>query len=75
MNEQQTIEVIQQTVDLSEVVEILNTNNMMLEDIILKIGQITNVQSMVYTLLLFVTGCAGAFIVCILLYKFIKQFY
>lgn len=75
MNEVNTIEVIQETVDLAEVELLLQQNNEMLQSIYEQMNNTVVLQQASYTALLWVISVCGAAAVLLLLYKFIKLFY
>lgn len=75
MDEVKTIEVIQETVDLAEVELLLQQNNEMLQNLANKMVENTIMSQHIYVSMLFALGTLAAIGVCVLLYKFIKQFY
>lgn len=65
-----------ESVYVSESLELLlEQNNLFLEEIALNSSQSVELLSQIYTAQLFVIGVVGAVAVCVILYKFLRQFY
>lgn len=54
---------------------LLEQNNLFLEEVALNSAQSVELLSQIYTAQLFVIGVLGAVAVCVILYKFLRQFY
>ena len=62
-------------VSSEQVVLLLEQNNVHLEEIGSNIAQNVELLAQIYTAQLFVIGVVGAVAVCVILYKFLRQFY
>lgn len=61
--------------DTEQLELLLEQNNLFLEEIAEYSAQSVELLSQVYTAQLFVIGVVGAVAVCVILYRFLRQFY